>query len=196
MQKKRFANPARFAVRPRAPASDAEQIRKRLNMSINGTWSTLPEKYHATMIAILLAGTVSSGCAMRRSATFLPVDEVQRIRVSQNVDGRQVGDVCVVDDPAQIAQIYAFLKTHEKGWEPLWGTPSAGDYSILLEADDAWQSIFIAANSLQTHSGGAPVIRKLSPESHRELLALLGIEPQASSGSSTAVLPASHAQGA
>ena len=164
-------------------------------MSIDRTRQKLPVKHRLTMIAILFAGAVSSGCAMRRSATFLPVDQVQRIRVSQNVEGRQVGDVCVVDDPAQIAQIYTFLKTHEKGWEPLWSTPSAGDYSILLETDDAWQSIFVAENAMQTHSGGAPVKRNLSPESHRELLVLLGIESPGSSGSSTAVRSASHSQG-
>jgi hypothetical protein len=132
---------------------------------------------------------------MRRSATFLPSEEVQRIRVSQNVGGRQIGDVCVLEDPGRIAQLHAFLEEHEDGWEPIWGTPRSGDYSILMESGDTWQSIFIVRNAIQTNSDGVPVERELSAESHQQLLALLGIEsPNSPEGLGTATL-ASHSEG-
>lgn len=154
-----------------------------------------PGKYRLAAIGTLLAAAVCSGCALRRSASFLPVDQVECIRVSRNVGGRQVSDVCVVDDPARIAQVYEFLKRHEKGWEPMWDTPRGGDYSILLETGGQWQSIFIVADMMQTNSGGAPVKRKLSAESQQELLALLGLQPQTVSENNAPVRPASHRQG-
>lgn len=144
---------------------------------------------------LFIAWPLTTGCALRRSATFLPSEQVQRIRVSQNVGGRQVSDVCVLEDPGQIAQLHAFLEEHEDGWEPIWDTPWAGDYSILLEADDTWQSIFLVENAIQTNSDGAPVQRKLSPESYQRLLNLLGVEPNNTpEGQETATL-ASHSEG-
>lgn len=141
---------------------------------------------------LFIASVTSSGCALRRSATFLPASEVRRIRVSQSVNGRQVSDARLLDDPEQIAQLYAFLDEHEEGWEPLWDTPWAGDYSIHLETDDSWQSIFVVDNTMQTNSGGVPIKRKLSPESHQRLIALLGLEPGRSSQNRTEATLASH----
>lgn len=133
-------------------------------------------RYCLIWVILFIAWPLTTGCAFRRSATFLPSEQVQRIRVSQNVAGRQVSDVCVLEDPGRIAQLHAFLKEHEDGWEPIWDTPWAGDYSILLEAGDTWQSIFLVDGAIQTNSDGVPVQRKLSPDSHERLLNLLGIK--------------------
>ncbi len=151
---------------------------------------------NSIVVAICLIVSASfTGCAMRRSATFLPADQVRQIRVSQNVDGRQIGDVSVLDDPARITQVHAFLQSHQAGWKPIWHTPWAGEYSVLLETDDSWQSIFVIDDALQTNSDGAPIQRKLSPESHQELLALLGLQPNALSESQGAATLASHSEG-
>ncbi len=151
---------------------------------------------NSIVVAIcLIVSTNFTGCAMRRSATFLPADEVRQIRVSRNVDGRQIGDVSVLDDPARITQVHAFLQAHQEGWEPIWHTPWAGEYSVLLETDDSWQSVFVVEDALQTNSDGAPIQRKLSPESHQELLALLGLQPNALSESQGAATLASHSEG-
>jgi hypothetical protein len=147
------------------------------------------------VVICLIVSTSFTGCAMRRSATFLPADQVRQIRVSRNIDGRQIGEVSVLDDPARITQVHAFLQAHQQGWEPIWHTPWAGEYSVLLETDDSWQSIFVVDDALQTNSDGAPIQRKLSPEAHQELLALLGLQPDAPSKGQGAATLASHFEG-
>ena len=140
----------------------------------------------------LLAWISATGCAFRRSATFLPSEEVRQIRVSQNIAGRHLSDVSVLKDPARTAELHAFLAEHADGWKPIWTTPWAGEYSILLESDDSYQSIFVLGNAIQTHSEGTPIQRELSPESRQRLLALLGLSPELPAESLHEATLASH----
>ncbi|MHB8900225.1 MAG: hypothetical protein ACYC6Y_15860 [Thermoguttaceae bacterium] len=145
-------------------------------MGVDRTPRVLLDRRLLAAMAVFLAGTALPGCALRRSAVFLPAGEVQRIRVSAAADGRPMAEARVVEDPARVAQVCDFLKKHEEGWEPIWHTPWAGDYSIVLETDHSWQSIYLKEDAIQTNSQGAPVERKLSPASQQELLALLEVD--------------------
>ena len=127
-------------------------------------------------MAVFLAGTALPGCALRRSASFLPAGEVQRIRVSAASTEGRLAEARVVEDPARIAQVCDFLRETRGGMGADLAHAAGGG---LL--DRAGDRPLVAVDlpdedAIQTHSQGAPVKRKLSPASQQELLALLEVD--------------------